>query len=72
MKLFRVDIEGIDYDQYDGFAVVAETAERAIELAKEYLLDSQLRAIEEGDQKITAEEVDINKEDVILTSFMAG
>lgn len=70
MKVFLVYPDKYDYDCYDGMAIVAETSERAIEIATTgYFGDSYFR---EFQGEIHAVEVDLCKEGVILESYNAG
>ena len=63
-KIFLVEVEEVDYDQYDSCVVVADNAEQAIEIGKDLF--------EEDQGEITAKEIDLTTEGVVLTSFNAG
>jgi hypothetical protein len=64
MKVYYVWSESWDYDEFDSFVVVAETAERAVDLVKDNFTENQ--------GKLYAEEVKLKEEEVVLGSFNAG
>ena len=63
-KLFLVEAEWCGYDRYDSVAVVAENEEQAIALCKDMF--------EEDQGEITAKEIDLITEGIVLASFNAG
>ena len=66
-KVFLVEAEMCDYDEYDRITVAADSSQEALEIAKEFFADDQ--------GEITAKEVDMSAESgsgVILASFCAG
>ena len=63
-KVFVVEPEDWDYDEYDGIAVAADSSQEAIEIAENFFSEDQ--------GKLTAEEIDMTKSGVILSSFNAG
>lgn len=76
MKIFKVWVDHYDYDQYDSFVAVAESAEAIKE--KFYINEYGKRCYDEDIKfgkyqgEIHIEEIDLNKEGVILSSFNAG
>ncbi len=73
MKLYKVELDNVDYDTFDGCIVVAET-EREV---SEYITSSKASSqffIEEGQNiKITEIKLDEYKEPaILLASFNAG
>ena len=70
-KIFIVKPERVDYDQYDGVVVLAESKEEAIALGQEYFYTDGEDYIGQG--KVSAKEVDLNgSSEVIFTSYNAG
>ena len=70
-KIFIVKPERVDWDQYDGVVVLAESEEEAIALGQRYFYTDGDDYTNQG--KISAEEVDLNgSSEVIFTSFNAG
>ena len=70
-KIFIVEPERVDWDQYDGVVVLAESEEEAITLGKEYFYTETDDYIGQG--KVSAKEVDLNgSSEVIFTSYNAG
>ena len=63
-KVFVVEPEDYDYDEYDGIAVVADSSQEAIEIAEKFFSDDQ--------GKLTAKEIDMTESGMILSSFNAG
>lgn len=63
-KVYRTD--PVRYDEYDGAVIVAESGERAREIAREEIPDFWNKEV------VLAELVDTSIEAVILTSFRAG
>lgn len=64
MKLFIVKSQEVTWDQYDSMVVVAQSAEAAIKLCEGFF--------EEDQGEVTAEEVDMISDGIVLTSFNAG
>ncbi len=76
-KIYLVEVEEWDYDQYDSMVVIADNEQEAIEMCKSKDYESDfLTGVgfvkEQG--KITAKEIDLNTNNsqIILTSFNAG
>lgn len=76
-KIYLVEVEECDYDQYDSMVVIADNEQEAIEMCKARDYESDfLTSVgfvkEQG--KITAKEIDLNTNNsqIILTSFNAG
>ena len=70
-KIFIVEPERVDWDQYDGVVVLAESEEEAIVLGQEYFYTDGEDYIGQG--KVSAKEVDLNGlSEVIFTSYNAG
>lgn len=70
-KIFIVKPERVDWDQYDGVVVLAESEEEAIVLGQRYFYTSEDDYTDQG--KVSAEEIDLNgSSEVIFTSFNAG
>ena len=70
-KIFIVKPERVDWDQYDGVVVLAESEEEALVLGQGYFYTSEDDYTDQG--KISVEEVDLNgSSEVIFTSFNAG
>ena len=70
-KIFIVKPEKVDYDQYDGIVVLAESEEEALVLGQEYFYTEEDDYTDQG--KISAKEVDLNgSSEVIFTSYNAG
>ena len=70
-KIFIVKPERVDWDQYDGVVVLAESEEEAIALGKEYFYTDGDDYTNQGN--ISAKEIDLNgSSEVIFTSFNAG
>lgn len=67
MKLFRFEFEKPGWDDYDGFVVLANSIERAKEMVHLTLVSN-----DQFLKDFTVEEIKLNKEDIILTSFHAG
>lgn len=76
MKVFLVKAESYTYDDYDSVVLVAESKERALEIAKEATwktYENEKRfCFGENQYPLTATEIDLTKEDSILGSFYAG
>ena len=64
LKVYLVESEDWDYNNYDSFVVVAENEEKAIELVKDDFKEDQ--------GALTAKEVSLQEEGVVLGSFNAG
>ena len=70
-KIFIVKPERVDWDQYDGVVVLAESEEEAIALGQGYFYTSEDDYTDQG--KVSAEEVDLNgSSKVVFTSYNAG
>ena len=70
-KIFIVKSERVDWDQYDGVVVLAESEEEAIALGQEYFYTDGEDYTDQG--KVSAKEVDLNGlSEVIFTSYNAG
>ena len=70
-KIFRVEPERVDWDQYDCDVVLAESEEEALALGQRYFYTDREDYIGQG--KVSAEEVDLNgSSEVIFTSYNAG
>lgn len=67
MKVFRVTPKNFDWDMYRSATVVAENAERALELIEQKELFDK-----EYQYPLTAKEIDITTEKIIATSFCNG
>lgn len=64
MKSYLITANNWDYDEYTSCVIVAETEERALEMARDkFFIDTQ---------KLKAEVVSLDSEKVIITSFNAG
>lgn len=73
MKLYIVTAHDWDYDQFDCIVVLAESEERALEIANMKHKDYYNQKYFADDQyPLTVEEVDMTKEQIILGSFNAG
>ena len=82
MKVFRVSAESFGYDEYDSCIVVAESKDAVRKMIKEktilgsvsrLLIGNSVVCRFESDQgKISIEEIDLTKQDVILASYNAG
>lgn len=70
MKVYYVDVNDWDYDDYDAIVVVAENEDRAFEIAKNNYFGHCYFKEHQGE--IHVEEVDLTKEHVVLESFNAG
>lgn len=69
LKLYKVEAEEWNWDQYDSIVVLAENEEDAIEIGKGWF-DGEDALNPQGE--ITAELVDMTKRGVILSSYNAG
>ena len=70
-KIFIVKPERVDYDQYDGVVVLAESEEEAIALEQRCFYTDGEDYVGQG--KVSAKEVDLNGlSEVIFTSYNAG
>ena len=70
-KIFIVKPERVDWDQYDGVIVLAESGKEAIALGQEYFYTEEDDYTDQGN--ISAKEVDLNgSSEVIFTSYNAG
>lgn len=70
-KIFIVTPERVDWDQYDGVVVLAESEEEALILGQEYFHTEEEYYTDQG--KLSAKEIDLNgSSEVIFTSFNAG
>ena len=70
-KIFIVKPERVDWDQYDGVVVLAESEEEALALGQEYFYTDGDGYTDQS--RISAKEVDINgSSEVIFTSYNAG
>ena len=69
LKLYKVEAEKWDWDQYDSIVVLAESEEDAIEMGKEWF-DGEDALNPQG--KITAELVNMTERGVVLSSYNAG
>ena len=63
-KVYLVNVEKYDWDEYDSIVVVASTKEEAISIGQGFFNESQ--------GQITATEVDLTESGTILASFNAG
>ena len=76
MKVFLVKAESYTYDDYDSVVLVAESKERALEMAEESTWKTYEKEkrfyFGENQYPLTATEIDLTKEDSILGSFNAG
>lgn len=73
MKLFRIDLDNVDYDTYDGCIVLANSEKEALDTAFDPKDKNFIFA--KSDQTVTVTEIRIEsvKEPVILlASFNAG
>jgi hypothetical protein len=70
MKLFLIYPDRYEYDCYDGVVIVADSPERALEIAKTG--DAGHSYFREFQGEIHVNEVDLCKEGVILESYNAG
>ena len=79
MKVFLVKADDVWYDEFIGAVIVAESKEKATEIAEKatysntikYGEDCQLE-IYEHQYPITVEEVNMDVETIVLSSFNAG
>lgn len=70
-KIFIVEPERVDWDQYDGVVVLAESEEEAFALGQKYFYTEEDDYTDQG--KISAKEIDLNgSSEVIFTSYNAG
>lgn len=70
-KIFIVKPERVDWDQYDGVVVLAESEEEALALGQRYFYTEEDDYTDQG--KVSAKEVDLNgSSEVIFTSYNAG
>ena len=70
-KIFIVKPERVDWDQYDGVVVLAESEEEALALGQRCFYTDGEDYVGQG--KIYAEEVDLNgSSEVIFKSYNAG
>ena len=69
LKLYKVEAEKWDWDQYDSIVVLAESEEDAIEIGKGWF-DGEDALNPQG--KITAELVNMTERGVVLSSYNAG
>lgn len=67
MKIFRITPENFDWDMYRSATVVAENAERALEL-----IEQKEPFDKEYQYPLTVKEIDITTEKIIATSFCNG
>lgn len=73
MKLFKVELDNVDYDTFDGCIVVAETEKEAFEYITSGKVADQF-FIDEG-QNMTIKEIkldDYKEPAILLSSFNAG
>lgn len=64
MKPYLITADDWGYDEYNSCLIVAETEERALEIARDkFFIDTQ---------KLKAEVVNLDSEKVIISSFNAG
>lgn len=64
LKVYLIESENWDYDDYDSFIVIAENEQKAIELVKDSFKADQ--------GTLTAKEISLQEECVVLGSFNAG
>ena len=70
-KIFIVKPERVDWDQYDGVVVLAESEEEALILGQRYFDTGIDGYTNQG--KVSAEEIDLNgSSEVIFKSYNAG
>lgn len=71
-KVYLVQAEKCNYDQFDGVVVIADDEQEALELCKNNYYGGSF--FEEDQGKITIKEIDLKSStsSVILTSFNAG
>ena len=82
MKVFKVSAESFGYDEYDSCIVVAESEDAVRKMIKEEVRLGRVACLLRGDRvscrfesdqgKISIEEIDLTKQDVILASYNAG
>lgn len=73
MKLFKIELDNINYDTYDGCIVLANSEKEALDTA--FSSDVENHIFAASDQTITVTEINLDeyKEPVILlSSFNAG
>lgn len=70
MKLYLVEADGFDYDQYDSFVVWAKSPEEALSLVR---ADGDPRTMSNFDDNVKVTEIKKPKESgIVLGSFNAG
>lgn len=71
MKVYKLWVDEIDYDEYDSVVVVAENENEAIEIVQN--ATGNLGWSEKGYfYEIHIEEIDLTKKGVVLASYNAG
>ena len=71
LKTYKITANACGYDEYDSIAIVAESAERALQIAMESEDGWQPYFCEEQ-YPLTVEELDLSKEQIVFTSYKAG
>ena len=73
MKVYKVIANNCSYDEFDSIAILAESEERALEIANMKHEDNyNYRYFESHQYPLKVEKVDMTKEQIILSSFNAG
>ena len=70
MKVYRVYVDKYWYDEFDTIVVVAESADRALEITKNGRSGCGYFKAHQGE--VHVEEVDLTTEHIVLESFNAG
>lgn len=63
-KVYLVESEEWNYDEYDSVVVIASNENEAIELSKDYFKEDQ--------GELSAKEIKLDKSQVVLASYNAG
>lgn len=75
MKVYKLWVDEIDYDEYDSVVVVAENENEAIEIVQNAtgnLCWREKGYFYESQGEIHIEEIDLTKKGVVLASYNAG
>lgn len=71
LKTFKITANTHGYDEYDSILIVAESAERALQIAMESE-DGWQPYFYQDQYPLTVEELDTSKEQIVFTSYNAG
>ena len=71
LKAYKITATNYGYDEYDSVVIVAETADRALQIAMESE-DGWQPCFHKDQYPLVVEELDLSKEQIVFTSYNAG